>query len=122
MVLYQRFLCAYANYHYSQWKAARKKPISNRDNPYRLGYSQPEWMSLIRKAIGEENEEMAKAVFMAESQYDPKMLEIRGAVSFFFASSSGEGPLDPGRERHTNCKRSAIVCSSAPVKSVKRII
>jgi hypothetical protein len=77
--LYQRFVLKYANYHYSMWKKDRK--IENGDNPYNRGYSQPQWIREMTKAIGENDEEKVKGIFMVESSYDPDMLKIRKEVT-----------------------------------------
>jgi hypothetical protein len=73
--LYYSFLKIAANEHYAEWK--KGKNIRNRDNPYKRGYSQPDWIRDMVKAIGDGDEEKVKYIFMVESEYNPKLLEYR---------------------------------------------
>jgi len=76
-ILYQRFLCAYANFDYDRWKKNHKGHAKNK---FRDGYSQPNWMNDMREALGRGDEEAVKYIFMVESEYEPKMFEIRSSI------------------------------------------
>jgi len=82
VLFYQRLFIKYSDLHYCRWKARnRNKQISNRDNPYNCGYSQPSWLNEMRNAIGNNDEEKVKAIFAVESQYDSLLLECYNLVN-----------------------------------------
>jgi len=79
--VYQKTLCIAAQEHYIAWKKAQRcKYINNDSSPYDHGYSQPGWMQEMCKALGKDDEERVKYIFMIESQYDPKLLDYRKSV------------------------------------------